>query len=245
MSQHPGAFAARHNREQRAYFEGAPKRTMLPADTPYVRRQVSALLDFGGIRPGERVIEVGCGMGRYTLDLVERGLRVEGLDLSPKLLDQLRAFDGGRHDIPLHCADVVDHPSELRGRYDAVIGFFALHHFHDLDACFQAMARLLAPGGRAVFLEPNPYNPLYYAQILLTPGMSWRSERGIAEMRPERVFRAMASAGLAEPALRRFGFLPPLLTNAPGGERAEELLERFPVWRRALPFQLFRGTLRA
>ncbi len=241
MSTGAGIDLVTHNRFQTRYFERIVKRTMLPSGSPYLRRHVDALVRFGEIDAGARVLEVGCGMGRYTLLLAERGLRVEGLELAPGLLDRLRAFADGRYDIPLHCADVVDHPRELDGQFDAVIGFFALHHFHDLELCCRSMTRLLRPGGRLVFLEPNPYNPLYYLQIASTPGMTWRGERGLLRMRRTVIFAAMRAAGLERCAMTRFGFFPPALANRGWGRRLEARLERVSLWRGALPFQIFCG----
>lgn len=230
-----------HNRQQRAYFEATVKPTLVPADSSYIRRHVDELFRFGNIEPRDRALEIGCGMGRYTLNIAQRGVTVEGLDLSPVLLDRLRHFDGGRYNIPLYCTDVLHSPPELAGRFDAVVGFFTLHHLHNLSKCFAAIARLLKPGGRVLFLEPNPYNPLYYIQMLITPGMTWQGDRGILRMRSSLIFPAMQSAGLSHLAMTRFGFFPPFLANQPWGARLEAALERVPIWRRLLPFQLFRG----
>lgn len=235
---------AEHNRAQLRYYEQA-KPGMVPTGSPYLRRHADALVGFAGLEPGRRVLEVGCGMGRYTLLLAERGIAVEGLDLSPILLERLRAFDGGRFDVPLHLADVVDPPAELLGSFDAVVGFFALHHIHDLPASFRVMAQLLAPGGRIAFLEPNPYNPLYYVQMAVKPGMTWEGDRGMLRMRRGVLFPALAEAGLVRLAHRRFGFLPPFAANARAGPRIEAVLERVRVLEPVLPFQLFRGTLPA
>lgn len=241
MRQLPPPELDEHNRRQRQYFERSVKHTLVPTDSRYLRRQVDELLRFGSIFSGERVLEVGCGMGRYTFILAQRGVRVEGLELSPVLLDRLRAYNSGHYDIPLHCADILRHPPELAGQFDAVIGFFTLHHLHNLTQCFEAMARLLKSGGRVVFLEPNPYNPLYYVQILITRDMTWEGDRGIVHMRPSLIFRAMQSAGLSRLTMSRFGFFPPFLANRPWGSRLERPLERVSIWRALLPFQLFRG----
>jgi SAM-dependent methyltransferase len=231
----------RHNREQLEYFERAGRHAMRPADSSYVRRQVDRLVAFGGLAAGERVLDVGCGMGRYTFALADRGLAVEGLDLSKTLLERFREFDAGRYGIPLHCADVLDPPEKLLGRFDAVVGFFTLHHLHDLTGCLRAMRSLVRPGGRVVFLEPNPLNPLYYVQMLVVPGMSWSGDRGIVTMREPNVFRALRAAGLESPAVERFGFFPPFVVNRGFGPRLEDAFERVRLWRTLLPFQLFRA----
>jgi 2-polyprenyl-3-methyl-5-hydroxy-6-metoxy-1,4-benzoquinol methylase len=233
-----------HNRAQIEYFEHAGKRAMQPTSSSYVERQVDELVRFGGLTEGERVLDVGCGMGRYTFPLAERGLRVEGLDLSQTLLDRLEVFNAGRYEIPLHCADVIDLPGTLDGQFDAVVGFFTLHHLHDLPASFAAMAGLVRPGGRVVFLEPNPLNVLYYAQIVVAPGMTWQGDKGILKMRPHTVFPAMEGAGLTSLRLMRFGLFPPFVTNRSWGLRLERVLERVRLWHSLLAFQLFRGDRR-
>ena len=180
--------------------------------------------------------------GRYTLMLAERGIDITGMDLSPVLLDRLRTFAGGRLDVPLYCADVLDPPVELRRQFDAVIGFFTLHHLHDLGGCFASMTQLLREGGRVAFLEPNALNPLYYLQIALTPRMTWKGDGGVARMLPRVVLGAMRKAGLVDLRVRRFGFFPPFIANRRLGSPVENFLERFPLWRPFLPFQLFGGA---
>jgi len=163
-----------HNRRQRSYFERTRKRTMEPVRTPYVCRQVEEVMRAAQLAPSHHVLEVGCGMGRHTLGLAERGVQVEGFDLSPVLLERLWRSDGGRYNIPLHCGDVLRPPPELKERFDAVVGFFTLHHLYDVGRCLEAMVRLLRPGGRLVFLEPN-FRPLTHpAFVRLAHGLAMR-----------------------------------------------------------------------
>jgi SAM-dependent methyltransferase len=236
---------AEHNRLQIRYFEHAGKEAMRPASTPYVERQVDTLVRFAGLAAGDHILDVGCGMGRYTVPLAERGLAVEGIDISRTLLDRLEAFNAGRHEIPLHCADILELPELLDRTFDAAVGFFTLHHLHDLPAAFAAIARLVRPGGRIAFLEPNPLNVLYYIQLAVVPGMTWQGDKGILSMRPRTVFGAMDEAGLTSPTLERFGLFPPFAANRPFGARLERCLERVPLWGPLLAFQLFGGDVRA
>lgn len=229
---------ARYNELQKAYFGRMIKRTMLPVRTPYVMRQVSEVVRLGNLQAGERVLDVGCGMGRHAFLLAEHGVEVEGLELSPFLVEKMREFDGGKYKIPVYCADLHHPPAELAERYDAVVGFFVLHHLADLVVSLRAVAALLRPEGRAVFLEPNPWNPLYYAQVLLTPGMRWEAEKGIRNMRRQKLARACEQAGLRLATLERYGFFPPFISNRRWGMRLEKLLERVGLWQSLLPFQL-------
>lgn len=244
MKERSKAFLEQHNQQQIQYFESSFKKTMQPAEgTQYINRQVDEFVSFSGITKDERLLDVGCGIGRYTLPLARRGFRIEGLDLTQGLLDQLHQHDGGRFNIPLYRADVLYPPDELIGQFDALVGFFTLHHLHDIPGCFKAMTRLLKPSGRIIFLEPNALNPLYYIQMAITPTMTWEGDGGLIYMRRNYVFRAMRDAGLVDLQLKRFGFFPPAIVNHPAGARLERILERFPLWRPVLPFQLFMGRL--
>ncbi len=234
---------ARHNAGQRRYFESDIKSTMVPRDTPYLNRHVDEIMRAAAIGPGDRVLEVGCGMGRYTLLLAERGVRVEGFDLTPFMLERLADYAGGRFEIPLHLGDAADPPPELHGQFDAVIGLFALHHMQEIPTVLRSLALLLRPGGRLAFCEPNPLNPLYYVQIAARPGMTWEGDGGIVRVRRAPIERALRDAGLTDVYWRRFGFFPPFLANGEVGRRLERPLESFPLWRPALPFQLFGGRL--
>ena len=151
-----------------------------------------------------------------------------------------RTFNRGRGEIP-HCADILHAPAALAGAFDVLLGIFVLHHLKSLDDSFAAMRRLLKPHGRMVFLEANAYNPLFYLQIALTRGMTWEGDKGIAQMRPGRIFRAMSGAGLHRFEIRRFGFLPASLADRAWGSPIDAFLERVPV---APSFQLFQGGAR-
>jgi len=241
--QRPPGYEER-TRRQRQYFEKTTKKTMIPRDTPYVAQQVDQLIAFGGLHPDSMILEVGCGMGRYTLPLVRRGFHVEGLDLSPKLLDQLRSYAADQCDfhITLHCADILNPPEELIAGFDAVIGLFTLHHLQDIPGCIAAQVPLLKPGGVMVYLEPNAFNPLYYLQIALMPNITWEGDKGTMQMRPGRIGRAMRAAGLADFTVKRFGFFPPFVRNRLASDRWERFAERVPGLYPFLPFQMFRAV---
>jgi SAM-dependent methyltransferase len=230
-----------HNQDVIDYYDGRVKKTMTPTGNLYTQHHLDALQRFTGIRAGDRVIDIGCGMGRYSIPLAGRGVAVEGIDLSPFLLDRLKDYIGSGRDIPTYCLDILDHPAHLAGAYDAAVGFFVLHHLHDLARSFEAAKRLVKPGGVIAFIEPNAFNVLYYVQIMVTPTMTWKGDRGMARMRPGVIFPAMEAAGLTSLTLHRFGFFPPFAANRPAGMWLQRRLERFPLWRPLLPAALFMG----
>ncbi len=216
---------------------------MSPRPTAYVERQLDELFRVLGLDSGARLLDAGCGMGRFTLPLLRRGVDVVGLELSPGQLEGLRdhAQAWGLPEPRTYCADMSAPPAELHGQFDAAGGFFTLHHVHDLPACMRGVFKCVRPGGKVGFIEPNPWNPLYYVQITLTPGMSWRADAGILKMQRRRIYQAMRAAGLEPAAHVKFGFLPPALADRGSLIRIGDLAERIPPLRPFLPFQIFAG----
>ncbi len=232
----------RHNDRQRAHFDVATLRNprMVPSRGAYVERHLDRVVAAAGLVPGQRILDVGCGLGKFSLRLLDRGYDVGGLDLSPDLLDALRThLDGAPMD--LHHGDVLDPPEELHGGFDAVVGFFVLHHLPDLAAGFRGVRRCLRPGGVACFLEPNAYSPLFPIQITMTPKMSWRSDKGVFAMRRGALIDAMAAAGFDSIRHRWTGLFPPVIANR-GGARIEDGLDRLRLPGPLSSFQVIAGS---
>lgn len=222
---------------QKNYFETNDKRSMLPRKSAYIDRQVERVERY--LAKTDRILDVGCGIGKYTLPLLEKGYQVEGLDIAEGLLEQMKQHHQRDEPLSLHCADIAKPPEKLLGKFDVVIGFFALHHMYDLEMALKGIYQLLKPQGKVVFLEPNPYNILYYLQILLTPKMTWQGDKGILKMRPGSLFPLMKKVGFTAPNLARTGFFPPFIADIKGALFIERALESIPLWKPLLPFQIF------
>lgn len=223
---------------QRQYFtsEGRTERIAL-GRTPCVLRHFARTIDPLGLRPGARVLELGCGMGRFTELLLERGFDVTALDLSPFLIDRLRAELGGAGRLTAIAGRAEDVVDLTDGPFDAVVGFFFLHHLPGLDETFRAARAVLAQGGRLAFAEPNAFNPLVYLQVTFTPGMSWKGEPSIPKMRPAVIFPALDRNGFSNARSDVYGALPPVISNTAWGGMAERAVE----WVRPLrPFGAYR-----
>lgn len=231
-----------HNREQLDYFGQKVKPTMVPVESPYVMKHVRSMLNFAAPDRTDRILEVGCGMGKFTLPLLKSGFKITGLDISPFLLQKLLEYNDNRFQVPLICSDILEIPHEYNEQFDKVIGFFTLHHFHHLETYFQAMARVLKPGGEIVFIEPNAYNILYYFQIFFTPGMNWKGDKGVAKMRKSLFQKAATYADLNLGKIETYGFFPPFVVNKPVGQRIDSFLEKQTILKPILPFQLIRLT---
>ena len=67
-----------------------------PADSPHLEWWFGKLAEAGALGPGRRLVDLGCGTGRWTIPLAERtGCEAVGIDRSPEMLARAREKDAG------------------------------------------------------------------------------------------------------------------------------------------------------
>ncbi len=131
--------------------------------------QARIMLNLLQVKPGKKLIDIGCGMG-YALDMAaERGLWAAGIDLSSVALG-IAKKKNTRNTQVVQCAAEQTPFSE--GTFDYVFNLGSLEHFLDPSQAVREARRLIAPSGKAVFLVPNShhvraiYNVLKFGEIL-------------------------------------------------------------------------------
>src|SRR5476649_2102516 len=111
----------------------------------------------------ETVLEVGCGTGNNAFLLASRtGKKVLGADICSPFLEEAST----NYQLPNLRYELLDFGKKSDfgdEEFDYVIGNGILHHLYcRLDESLSQMRRLLKPGGRIIFWEPNLQNPYCY-----------------------------------------------------------------------------------
>jgi ubiquinone/menaquinone biosynthesis C-methylase UbiE len=144
----------------------------------YPASLVDAACSMAGLASGSAVVEVGCGTGKLTCALVERGVHVEAIDPGPEMVEIARRRVRGRP-VRFHIGhfEDVELPS---GAFEAVFSATAFH-WVDPAVGWSKVARLLRPGGLLALLtyigggtELDPDWSAAWREVL-PEGASWAS----------------------------------------------------------------------
>ena len=105
-------------------------------------------------RPGEQILDIGCGSGTSTFPLAEQarpGGHVLGVDISEQLVEIARAATPAGMPVEFRCADAAT-ALLAAGKFDLLFSRFGVMFFDDPVAAFAHMRGALKPGGRLAFV---------------------------------------------------------------------------------------------
>lgn len=167
----------------------------------------------GQLRPGQRVLDVGCGPGALTAGMAGvvgsaggQGGEVIGLDPNAGLLEGARRTHGGLPNLSFVCGDVyrLDEREGWRGSFDVVVAARVLQWLDCPGEAVQQMAGMLRAGGRLFLLDynhlraqltpPPPPSMLHFRERYL----AWRAEAGMDNEVADHLADLLGAAGLGD-----------------------------------------------
>ncbi len=151
------------------------------------------------VRPGETLLDAGCGEGRHCFGALERGARVVGLDLDRESLKAAarplanRGVELGRLGAMLQ-GNAFQLPFR-DGTFDKVICSEVMEHVHDYVGAARELARVTRPEGMVAITIPTATSENLYLRV----GDDYFESQGghIRIFRPRELALGLAAAGLA------------------------------------------------
>lgn len=179
------------------------------------------------IKPGMRILEVGCGMGNLSNQVKDAGAFIVSVDISAELLKEAQKTKNGCHFV----LQDVQRLGFSRGIFDLVIGNSILHHT-EFKKTLSEIHGVLKPGGSICFFEPNMLNP----QIMLQKNIPFL-KRLVGDTPHEtaffrwRIAGDLKAMGFKEIRVNNWDFLHPCIPSCfvSVAEKAGMFLEKTPI----------------
>jgi len=168
------------------------------------------LVDGVNLKPTAKVLEIGCGAGRFSLELARRGCDVVATDLVEEMLQmtrELAAEHPSSGEVRLSCADAGALPFQSHS-FDMVVAIAILEWVRSSEQAMAEIFRVLRPGGYAIVSATN----MWSVQRLLDPQLNpaWEPVKRWAKRSSARIQRTARarthSAGELDELLKRTGF---------------------------------------
>jgi 2-polyprenyl-6-hydroxyphenyl methylase/3-demethylubiquinone-9 3-methyltransferase len=162
---------------------------------------------------GKDVLDVGCGGGILAEAMARRGARVTGIDLAEKPLSvaRLHLLESGL-EVRYELASAEDYAAAHAGEFDVLSCMEMLEHVPDPASTVAACARLLRPGGCAIFATINRNPKAYLFAIIGAEYVLRLLPKGTHDyarfIRPSELARWGRDAGLREVELTGMTYNP-------------------------------------
>lgn len=173
-------------------------------------------------RPGERIIDLGCGPGVVAEFLASHGASVLGIDLHPKAIATARKLNEGNPRCTFAVGDASDVHDLADGSFDKAVSCDVTEHcgYDVMLGIFREAHRLLKPGGTYFVYTPNPK---HWIERLKAWGI----------MKQDPTHTGLRAGGVIRDALVQCGFEiaknPSSSSMFPGINALEWLWRRQPV----------------
>lgn len=135
-------------------------------------QEVDFLVDVLGLKPGMRLLDVGCGPGRHSNELARRGIHAHGVDISERFVDIAR--EGGDATFERLDARALPFDAEFDVAISLCQGAFGLLGGDDDGRVLAGMARAVKPGGSIAVSAFNAY-----FQVRFLEDSTFDAERGV------------------------------------------------------------------
>jgi SAM-dependent methyltransferase len=118
---------------------------------------IPAVMDALDVRPGQSILDIGCGHGVLSGYVAKAGGRYTGVDASPRLIDFARNHHAREGRFIVGDAGDLAAQKDLRpGSFDAGVFLLSIQDMEPIGPVLGGAARMLKPGGRLVLLMTHP-----------------------------------------------------------------------------------------
>ena len=134
-----------------------------------LRTNLEFLAEINLLKPNNRILEIGCGIGSVVFELSGQGYDITGTDISREAIAYgLKKYGDIR--LEVQAAEIL--PYENRS-FDVVLSFDLFEHIARIDKHISEVCRVLQPGGYYLFQTPNKYSNVIF-ETLSHKSLKWK-----------------------------------------------------------------------
>lgn len=136
--------------DSEAYDKNIEKNPLIKIEEPVVLEMINNV-------EGKKVLDLGCGTGRYSIKFAKEGAEVTGIDLSEDMLGIAREKVTNKMKINFLKGDMsrkIDLPDKS---FDLIISSLAMSHLEEIDGFIENIGRLLNNDGISIISTHHPY----------------------------------------------------------------------------------------
>ncbi|MBN2317305.1 MAG: class I SAM-dependent methyltransferase [Sedimentisphaerales bacterium] len=198
-------------KQQALYDDGWQKELQVGKEE---RGNLQANLEFltrtNVLKPGDKILEIGCGIGSVVFELSRQGYDITGIDISNAAITYgLKKYGDIRLDV--QAAETLPYEDES---FDGALSFDVFEHIAQIDRHVGEVRRVLRPGGSYLFQTPNKFSNATY-ETLRTKSLKWR-----------RYHPSLHSPGQLRRRLAKHGFTTQFVKMNPMNEFAIKKLKK-------------------
>jgi 2-polyprenyl-3-methyl-5-hydroxy-6-metoxy-1,4-benzoquinol methylase len=176
-----------------------------------VQTNIEFLARISLIKPTDKILEIGCGIGTIVFELTKQGYDVTGVDISREAVAYGRKKYGEIH-LEVQPAEALPYENKS---FDLILSFDLFEHIARIDRHLSEVHRILRPGGYYLFQTPNKFSNAIF-ETLSKKSLKWR-----------RAHPSLHTPGQLTRRLTRHGFHTRFVKMNPINEFTIEKLLKF------------------
>lgn len=149
----------KNNFYDRQYYKGLKDKAGTKKTSPAKKKEIEFFKKIICPRPGEKILDLGCGTGNYLEGIKNTGADLWGIDISFKAVAVAKAKVLKAKQIL--CGDACPLPFPDT-QFDCVTAWGVIEHFSDIAKIIVEVKRVVKPNGTVIIMVPNVY---YYKFI--------------------------------------------------------------------------------